>query len=296
MKYTVKPEVLLFTPEEPDGLQTVSDFLNFFYLGRKTRYLLIQNRQITVNDETIKSDRYPLRAGDLIRIEKERTELDYRPADRPASVVYENDLIYVCHKEAGTVVHDPDDSSCLASLAARWLQDRNLSVPVRYIHRLDRETSGLVLFVKEPFFQPRYDFMMKEKQISRIYEAIVKGPIRPQQTLTFHEPIGKDRHRSGFYRVSSTGKDAKTHVTCLSEQDGVCLIRCVLETGRTHQIRVHCSAHGLPIVNDNLYGVKDSRFRSMGLWAAELIVPDLFTSRMIEIKDPIIPGDFQIFR
>ena len=188
------------------------------------------------------------------------------------------------------LVHDGFDcTDSLAARAARYQINHGIQAPVRFIHRLDTETTGLMLFVKIPLFQAWYDEQLKQKKIRREYLAICHGKMRIGQKLTFSDPIGRDRHVSGKYRISGTGKDAVTHVRCLARMGELALLRCTLETGRTHQIRVHLSSHKHPIINDPLYGIPDTKYPSMCLWADRITFRDPLTFTEHTVEDTELP-------
>lgn len=275
--------------------KTIEDFLLFYRQSSSNRHRLIQSRSIEINHKPVKDSHVLLQKGDTITIHIPFMEVDHVPAETPCPIVYEDDYLYVAHKEPGIIIHgDPDDTKCLAAEAAAYQLEHSIQAPVRYIHRLDRETTSLVLFVKNPFFQPWYDAMLEEKKISRHYLAITRGSAMPGQKFTFRGKIGRDRHVNGKYRLSETGKEAETIVRCLQKKKGYLLMACTLKTGRTHQIRVHLSSAHFPIVNDPLYGTPSVHFHHMGLWAEEMILTDPVTGEQIMVHD-LPDEDYQFF-
>jgi 23S rRNA pseudouridine1911/1915/1917 synthase len=277
------------------GNQSAGQFLDAFRQSRKNRYLLLQNHQLERNHVPVRSLEEIIQPQDLLSITCPPQPLGFLPAAEPCRIVYEDDLVYVAHKDAHRIIHgDPQDTDCLAAQAAAWQLQKGIDYPVRYIHRLDEGTQGLVLFVKFPFFQPWFDAMLEGKQIQRHYLAITTGSAVPGRKFTFRQPIGRDRHVSGRYRISPTGKEACTLAECIAVKDEYLEFSCRLETGRTHQIRVHLSASGFPIVNDPLYGVPSQMFQEMGLWADQIIFPDPVTGGLHTVQDLDNP-DFHCF-
>lgn len=132
------------------------------------------------------------------------------------------------------------------------------------VHRLDMETSGLVLFAKNPFILPILNRLLEKKEISREYWALVDGNINRKE-LVFRDKIGRDRHdRRKRIVDAKNGQYAETHVSRLKQfSNKTSLARCKLKTGRTHQIRVHLSHHNLPILGDPLYNSKSKTSRLM---------------------------------
>ena len=288
MNYTLKPGMLeIEIPAEYNHLG-ITEFMKNYHISGKKRNDLFLSHGILLNRKDA-SPASVLHEKDRLTFRLEQSEIDYAPADTPCEVVYEDDFVYVAHKEAGILVHDHDDRTCLASQAAAWQLENGISTPVRYIHRLDQETTGLVLFVKVPLLQGWYDAMLEEKKIERQYLAITDGKGHKGQKFTYNQKIGRDRHESGKYRFSETGKEAVTKAAVLDRKHDDLLMRCRLMTGRTHQIRVHLSGNRHPIVNDPLYGIPSSRYRNMGLWADTLIFFNPFTGERCEVHDRMNP-------
>jgi len=283
MKYECKDDRMIISIGR--SFRTLEEFLDEYKQSRKNKYLLLQEKKILIDDIPAKSLQDNIQNRSLTLLTDEE-EIDYLPAEKPCQVVYEDAFLYIVHKEPGMIIHGgKDDPNCLNAFAARYQKDKGIHAPVRPIHRLDRDTTGLVLYSKIPFFQPWFDEQLKDKKIQRHYLAITRGTCKENTYFFCDEPIGKDRHQNGKYIVSQTGNEAHTDVTCLKTRNGYNLFRCILETGRTHQIRVHLSYHGYPIVNDPLYGIKDRNFIHMGLWADEVIFRNPVTKKKHRIHD-----------
>ena len=282
MNYEMKPgrlEVFLSPAEE--GI-TLQEFYNNLSIPvKKQKNLNVRINRVQVRDLSI-----ILHAGDILTLPIDSEDVDYATAEEECPVLYEDDFVYIVHKDAGMLVHDGfERTDTLAAQAARYQINHGIHAPVRFIHRLDTETTGLMLFVKIPLFQAWYDKQLMQKQIHREYLAICHGKMRPGQNFTFSDPIGRDRHVSGKYRVSDTGKEAVTHVHCLAGTGELALLRCTLDTGRTHQIRVHLSAHKHPIINDPLYGVPDTTYPGMCLWADRITFRNPLTLEEHTVED-----------
>lgn len=264
---------------------TIEEFLNHYKQSKKNRYLLIQNKQISTNNTIIKDIHSPIVNHELTLL-LEKNEVDWKASDKSCDVIYQDPFICIVHKEAGIIIHsDTDESNCLNAQVARYFIDHNIHTTIRPIHRLDKETTGLVIYSLIPFFQPYLDYQLEEKKIHREYLAIVLGDKNIGDTFTVNQPIGRDRHQSNKYRISKTGKPSATHFEVIGKKNGYNLIRCTLETGRTHQIRVHLSSIGLPIVNDALYGVISNDFKGMGLFAENVTFYNPLTNKKHKIID-----------
>lgn len=271
---------------------SIDDVLTKYKISKKQRYLLYLNRQIFVNHLPVTQNK-SLNKKDELAIQVFINELvDFNADELPLDVIYEDDVLLIVNKPAGMLVH-PDHKEghdTLANAVAHYFHITHQQHTIRPIHRLDYETSGLVLFCKCPFFQPFLDAMLAEKKIARNYQAIVSGAMKPQFTRTIDAPIGSDRHVNNKYRISKTGKNAVTHVTCLKENQRkkISLVECQLETGRTHQIRVHLASIQRAILSDPIYGSPSPLIDRCALHAYKLTLlhPMSMKTMSFEIEMP----------
>lgn len=292
MKYEMRPGRFIVTvPREMAG-KPLSELLGQMAQSRKNQYLLAQEGRLLVNREPVKQTAVVLQEHDEVTVLLPRLAVEPQPAEQSAEVLYEDDFVYVVHKDPGLIIYGEPD--CLAARCARWQIDQGIAAPVRPIHRLDKDTTGVLLLVKHPFFQPWYDEKLAQREVRRHYLAITTGAGHPGQHFTYNQPIGRDRHVANKYRFSATGRPALTKVEILEKKEGCLLIGCTIETGRTHQIRVHLSGNAHPIVNDPLYGVPCDRFARMGLWADAIAFPEFLSGRIITVSDRTDP-DYEGF-
>nr|WP_245339114.1 RluA family pseudouridine synthase [Paenibacillus shirakamiensis] len=227
-------------------------------------------------------------AGDRLRLHLfPAREYGFDPVFEPLNVLYEDDFCLVAHKPAGLKVHPTGNERqpTLAHVVAAHYAAAGEAVAVRHIHRLDEYTSGPVLYAKNDFAQLRLDADMADKRIGRTYVAIAHGQV-PVSLQRIEAPIGKDRHHPQRQRVSDTGKLAITHLTLLEQMKEASLIRLQLETGRTHQIRVHMSYAGHPLLGDALYGGPTDYISHQALHGEKLHFTHPLTGNSIEIVDP----------
>lgn len=181
-------------------------------------------------------------------------EAGIEPAWTALEVLFEDDFCLVVHKPAGMAVH-PDGSGneiTLDHVVAAHYAASGGGVAVRHIHRLDKDTTGPVLYAKNEYAQLVLDEDMRAKSVSRLYAAIVQGVVPPGLKV-IDAPIGRDRHHAARRRVSPGGQDAVTRMIGREVLQGGTVLRVQLETGRTHQIRVHLSHMGHPLFGDALY-------------------------------------------
>ncbi len=218
---------------------------------------------ILVNDAPVKSN-YRVRPGDLVTIVMAHPprEVELIPEDIPVDVVYEDEHFIVVDKEAGMVVH-PGHGNYTGTLvnALAWrFRDMPLfkSGELRpgLVHRIDKNTSGLLVVAKTELAMNHLARQFFERKTKRLYVAIVWGQPEPEEG-TIEGNIGrhmKDRMRMDVFPDASHGKHAVTHYRVIEKLDYISLVECRLETGRTHQIRVHMEHIGHPLFNDERYG------------------------------------------
>lgn len=228
-------------------------------------------------------------AGDRVRIHlfSER-EWGFDPYPMELSVLYEDDFCMVVHKSPGLLVHPSvkTDQQTLANGVAAYYANQGENIAVRHVHRLDEYTSGPVLYAKNDFALHKLDEAMSSKKIDRRYLAFVQGVVDPKLQVV-DEPIGKDRHHGGRRRVSQTGKQAVTRIELVESYKNASLVRLTLETGRTHQIRVHLSHVGHPLIGDHLYGGETTLRPYQALHGQSLHFPHPLTGEEIEVLDPL---------
>jgi len=205
-----------------------------------------------------------------------------------APILYEDDWCLVLDKPSGMAVHQnaPGHRGTLDEAAARHCLLQKDPLPVKHIHRLDDDTAGPVLFAKNELAQLMLDEAMRSKLIGRQYEAIIQGKMRKPSGL-IDAPIGKDRHHSARRRVSPSGDHAITHYETVLYYREASLVRLQLETGRTHQIRVHLSHAGCPLVGDKLYGGSDRLLSHQALRGERLIFDHPVTGERVTVISPI---------
>ncbi|MDP9742661.1 RluA family pseudouridine synthase [Peribacillus frigoritolerans] len=180
-------------------------------------------------------------------------------ADLGITILYEDDVLLIANKPAGMETHpsQPGDAHSLLNGVAHHLQKTSQTCMIKHIHRLDKDTTGAVLFAKNRLIGSMLDRMLEEREIKRTYLALVEGNIKKDEG-EIKEKIGRDRHHATRRRVSPTGQTAVTHYRVLNRDSkkNLTLVSCTLESGRTHQIRVHFSHLNHPLAGDTLYGGK----------------------------------------
>ena len=259
---------------------------------------MIENGNILVNNKKTK-DSYKLKENDRITIEEYNEEIDIEPENIPLDIYYEDEDLIVVNKPSGMVVHPAPGNYSKTLVNALMYHTNNLStintsIRPGIVHRIDADTSGLLLVAKNDKTHNALAEAIQKKEVVREYIALVEGVIM-EDTATIDAPIGRDKNnRKKMAVTSENSKDAITHIRVLDRYKDSTLIRCKLETGRTHQIRVHLNYIGHPVVNDPVYGYKkliDKDFGQM-LHAEKLGFVHPTTKEYMEFTAPL-PNRFK---
>lgn len=232
------------------------------YISSKTEYSrskvqkLIKEGNITVNGKKENAS-YQVKINDEIKIDTElELNISVQPEDIPLNIVYEDDDLLIINKESGMVVH-PAPGHYSGTLVNALLFHYNIESSSKerpgIVHRLDKDTSGLMLVAKNEWTHEKLSKMISNKEVERKYLAITIGVIK-HDTGEIDAPIGRDiNDRQKMAVTDINAKEAITHFKVLERFKNNTYIECILETGRTHQIRVHMSYIGYPILNDPIY-------------------------------------------
>ena len=227
-------------------------------LSRAKIQKLIDEELILVNDKVIKSS-YKVSNGDVILITDKEEDMSVKPEKMDIDIVYEDDDVMVINKKSGVVVH-PAPGNYNGTLVnglmylSKDLSHVNGEFRPGIVHRIDKDTSGLLIVAKNDKAHRILAEELKEKKIKRKYIALVSGVIN-HDIGEIDAPIGRDpSDRKKMCVTSTNSKDAITHFRVLERYKNVSLIECELETGRTHQIRVHMKYINHPVINDPVYG------------------------------------------
>jgi 23S rRNA pseudouridine1911/1915/1917 synthase len=230
---------------------------------------------VLVNGEAVKPS-HKLRAGDEVELEapEEAAPHDLTPADIPLEILYEDDVMLIVNKPRGLASHPAaslKEPSLVNALLGRGgpLSEVGGDFRPGIVHRLDRETTGLMVVAKTDAAHVSLAAQIERKTAERRYFAVVAGDV-DREKFTIDAPMARNQANRQQMTVDMHGKPAVTHVKNVANLAHGTLVACRLETGRTHQIRVHLRAMGHPVLGDNLYAPKEFREGPMQLHAAYL--------------------------
>ena len=276
----------MFTYIIHENGQTVEDLLrDKWRLGQKLVHELRMAKAVTIDGEPIMW-KEPFDKGTKIEFAFDIPASNYIPTDScDVNIRYEDEHCLIVSKPKGMATHpnEPTDRDTCMNHVMRHIVD-NGGHYAEHVHRLDQGTNGLLLVAKHPIAKSIFDRMIEEKTIVRTYAAEVQGNLRTDSG-TINAAIGKDRHHNTRRVVSPTGQHAVTHYEVVNRYKGTCIVHVVLETGRTHQIRVHMAHLGHPIVGDTMYGARETASGDYALHAIQLAFMHPFLDEQIIVKD-----------
>ena len=237
-------------------------------ISRSFAAKLLEEGRVLANGEKIGKN-YKVKEGDILNIDMPEPEVaDVLPENIPLDIVYEDDDLLVVNKPQGMVVHPaPGNYSGTLVNALMYHCKDNLSaingtIRPGIVHRIDKDTSGLLVVAKNNDAHISLTAQLKEKKAVRKYYALVNGTVKENGTV--NKPIGRNPSDRKKMAVVAGGREAVTHFNVLRNYDRYTLLECILETGRTHQIRVHMASVGHSIVGDKTYGKTKEEFKLNG--------------------------------
>ncbi|HEY5562578.1 MAG TPA: RluA family pseudouridine synthase [Clostridiaceae bacterium] len=229
---------------------------------------LIKDGKILVNG-LIKDSSYKVRLKDSISMTiPEAKKLELESEDLPLDILYEDKDIIIINKKQGMVVH-PASSKLSGTLVNALLyhctdlSGINGVARPGIVHRIDKDTSGVLVVAKNDYAHNKLALQLKEHSMNRLYVALVEGIIKADEG-TIDKPLGRDPKAKIKMAIVKDGRTAITHFRVLERFNNVTFIECKLETGRTHQIRVHLASIGHPLIGDPVYGYKKQKYNLNG--------------------------------
>lgn len=263
-------------------------------MSRETIQRMIKTGKILVNNKQEKAS-FKTTVGDLITLEEEiPEEIELKPQEMPLDIIYEDDDMLVINKEKGIVVHpgngNPDGTLANAVMAKSKGSLSGIGGKIRpgIVHRIDKDTSGLIIVAKNDTAHINLSKQIQDRKVKKTYIALVRGVIKENEA-TINMPIGRSSKDRKKMAVTKDGKEAITHFKVLKRYNGFTLLEVKIETGRTHQIRVHLSEIGYPIVGDEVYSNGKNPFGVKGqmLHAEKLELKHPRTGKDLTFEAPV---------
>lgn len=260
----------IIIPKDGEGIRidkylgdTISD------LSREMIIKLIKDGEVLVNGKNVKSS-YKATENDEVLINiPEPKEINIVPQDIPLNIVYEDQDILVINKQKGLVVHPGngnEDGTLVNAIMAYCKKDLSgIGGVIRpgIVHRIDKDTSGILIIAKNDKAHLNISEQIKNHQVKKTYIALVRGIVKENEA-TINMPIGRSTKDRTKMAVDRNGKEAITHFSVIKRYEDMTLLKVRIETGRTHQIRVHLSHIGYPIIGDNVYSNGRNKFNVVG--------------------------------
>lgn len=283
-KITEKYEGILLREYVLNELNVSNRLLKRLKIGGK---LLINGDKQTV--------RYVLKTDDVLKIvfpPEEKSSVF--PEKMGLEIVYEDEDLLVINKEAGipTIPSKLHPTGTLANGIAYYYKEKNIPYTIHIVTRLDKDTSGLVLVAKHQYSHSLLSDLQRENKIKRMYRAIIHGSLDKKKG-TIDAPIGRNPDSIIERMVRDDGKRAVTHFEVIQQTGAYSEVKIDLETGRTHQIRIHFSYLSHPLVGDDLYGGKTEKINRQALHCAEITFIHPLSKEKIQIVSNL-PADMQI--
>ena len=263
-------ELVLKVTEKDKGVR-IDKFIadNAVDISRSFGAKLCEDGNVSINGKKVNKKYKLCGSEEIVILIPEAQEISAFPEDIPINVVYEDNDVIVVNKAQGMVVHPAvgNESGTLVNAlmyhCGESLSAINGVIRPGIVHRIDKDTSGLLVAAKNNDAHLKLSEQLKERKAVRKYIALVNGNIK-EDTLTVDKPIGRSSADRKKMAIVYGGRDAVTHVKVLERFGMYTLVECTLETGRTHQIRVHMASLGHSIVGDATYGIKKEKFNLNG--------------------------------
>ncbi len=271
---------------QEDGLTIDQLLQDKWKLGKKLIHDLRMQKAVSNKAGELLQWKLPNQLGDTLVFTWEGEASQYSPSDQlPLYVAYEDEYLLIVGKPRGIATHpnEAGQTNTLMNMVVHYLSSKGHHY-AEHIHRIDEGTKGLIVIAKNPIVKGQLDRMIEKKEIIRTYEAVVEGKVKNNHG-TIRASIGNDRHHPTRKMVSPSGQMAITHYEVVGKHELFTKVHAILETGRTHQIRVHFAHLGHPIVGDTLYGAKKTPTNTYELHAFKVQFRHPITGEMIVVED-----------
>jgi len=283
--------ILNYTIQENDKTVKgiMAENLNF---SRRLSKKLELNDCIFVNGKTARLNKSVFE-GDILSVQFDEDEDEYDPVDIPIDIVYEDNDLLAVNKPPYIVVHPTrsHQNNTIANGVAHYFRQRGIKRKVRLVNRLDMNTSGVVIIAKHPYAHNELSKQMKANTVEKYYYAVVEGIIAEDRGV-INEPITRLNEEDIIRVVHPSGKECITRYMVEKRMDNLTLVRLKLDTGRTHQIRVHMKHIGHPVLGDTLYGHESELIKRQALHCHEMRFAQPITGEEVVVICPL-PEDMR---
>lgn len=287
--------VLEYKIEKNDNYVNLKDLLkNYFQVSDRLLIKLKHEQKIFVNNTKAYVD-MSLNLGDIISIYIDFIEDNSNivPTYMPLDIIYEDDAFLVVNKSSGVPVHPSMEhfEDSLSNGIKYYFDKIGLKKKIRPVNRLDKDTSGLVIFAKNEYIQEYLIKQMQVKEFIKEYIAICAGNLEKRSGI-INAPIARKENSIIERCISESGASAITHYEVIKNYNNYSVVKCILQTGRTHQIRVHMAHIGHPLLGDTLYGLPSPLINRQALHAYKITFIHPITKQKLEFTAKI-PADFE---
>lgn len=289
--------VKLLNYQFPDQIRLDKFLAEELNLTRSKVTALVNNEKVVVNNKNVKPS-HLLKQGDEIHIILEETNEATIQSERiPLDIIYEDNNFLIVNKPRGMLVHPAGKviTGTLVNALLNHTKDLSSHYGIEragIVHRIDKDTSGLLIVTKNDSTHQFFANLFSSRKIEKYYFALVEG-VFPQDKAKIFLPIEKDP-RNRMVKISPTGKYAATDVLVMERFEDYTLLEVRIHTGRTHQIRIHLSHIGHPVVGDPVYGKREERVEGQLLHSYKISFPMPVTEEMVTFTSPL-PEDFSEF-
>lgn len=287
--------ILRYIIKETDKYINLKELLKtYFQISDRLLVKLKHNKKLFINNE-LASVNTPLNINDVISINIDFIEDNSNivATKMPLNIVYDDEALLIINKPSGMPVHPSMDhfEDSLSNGVKHYFEEIGLKRKIRPVNRLDKDTSGLVIFAKNEYIQECLIRQMKTKEFIKEYIAICEG-IFENKSGTINAPIARKENSIIERCISEAGDIAITHYEVIKKVNKYSVVKCILETGRTHQIRVHMAYIGHPLLGDTLYGTSSTLISRQALHANKISFIHPISKQKIELAADM-PGDFK---
>ncbi len=261
---------------------TIREFLEYFKVSQKKINWIVNDKKYSVNG--LKKE--ILETNDVLLFNDECFNENYvEPIFCELEVLYQDQYILIVNKPNDLIIHG-DNKITLDRIVAGYLKNNGYEPVPRHLYRLDKDTTGCMVYALDPLTLAKLSYDLENKKLTKTYLALVSGQIKEKNGI-INSKIATDRHVNGKMVIARNGKTAITNYDVLKSNEKSSLLRVKIETGRTHQIRVHLSSIGHAIVGDDIYGKKSDIKLQLQAETVTFYHPFMKKSLTIKVRLPI---------